>query len=65
MSESNKQKPTARKTKDQILDEVVEKAYDLGRNDNIFSDNYEIINNKIKGTNIELSLEVDENILNT
>lgn len=27
MSESNKQKPTARKTKDQILDEVVEKAY--------------------------------------
>lgn len=27
MAESNKQKPTARKTKDQILDEVVEKAH--------------------------------------
>ena len=46
------------------LDDAIEQAVLVGRNKNIISNNFEILNSKIKGKNIELNIELNEEILN-
>ena len=46
------------------LDEVLTKAYNLGREHNIFINNFDIIKTKLFKTNIELEIDYDKEILN-
>lgn len=45
-------------------EEAVEKAYNIGRSNNIFVDNYAIIKTKLKKENINLEYEFNEKLLN-
>lgn len=46
------------------IDEAIEKAYEIGRNGNLFKDNFNIINALSKGIQIELDVAIDEEMLN-
>ena len=45
------------------IDEAIEKAYNIGREGNLFKDNFNIIKSMIKGTKIELDVTIDEEML--
>ncbi len=42
------------------VDEIVDKAYKVGRSNNIFSNNYEILKYKFKEDNMKLTLKINE-----
>ena len=44
------------------IDEAIDEAYNIGRNDNIFLDNYEILFTLIGKKNIELKLNINEEV---
>lgn len=46
------------------IDEAVEKAYEIGRSGNLFQDNFNILKDWIKGTNIELEATIDNDMIN-
>lgn len=46
------------------VEKVIEEAYNVGRNTNIFFDNYEIIKNKTQGINLDLEIEIEDNLFN-
>ena len=46
------------------IDEIVEQAYEIGRNGNIIENNYSILQCLIKGENIEEQLTYNEELLN-
>ncbi len=43
---------------------AIEEAYNIGRNENIFKNNFEIIKCKIKNRNIEIEISYNEELLN-
>ena len=47
------------------VDEAVEQAYNIGRDGNIFVNNFKILKSKILGTNIEIKKEFNEELLNS
>lgn len=46
------------------IEEAIDKAYNIGRNSNIFINNFEIIKSKIVGTNIVIEAKYNEELLN-
>ena len=46
------------------IDEAIKKAYEVGRKGNLFIDNFEILTTWIKGKEIELSVVIDEEMIN-
>lgn len=46
------------------IEEAIDKAYNIGRNSNIFINNFEIIRSKIVGTNIGIEAKYNEELLN-
>ena len=45
------------------IDKTVEEAYEVGRKDNIFKNNFEILKTWINGKNINLNFSFDENVV--
>ena len=45
------------------IDKTVEEAYEVGRKDNIFKNNFEILKTWINGKNINLKFSFDENVV--
>jgi len=45
------------------IDEAIEQAYQIGREGNLLKDNFDIIKSLIKGTEIELQVVIDEEML--
>lgn len=46
------------------VEKAIEEAYKIGREKNIFVNNFEILKSKLLGTNIELSFKYNEELLN-
>lgn len=47
------------------VDEAVEKAYKIGKNGNIFTNNFEILESKVKGKNVELEYVYNKELLDS
>ena len=45
------------------IDEAIEQAYQIGRNGNLFKDNFSLLKAKVQGIQIELDVVIDEEML--